>query len=657
MARLDKTAADYVAIAISPALIMLMVGSLMYFLVAVFYAGRYEDRIYWILTCYTVAIVLISRISMEDSQERAMIFAGALAMAVGLAVMQLADAIVLPWCLLGLVWWAANKLTWDCTLIDEDEDASGRGLLQIVGLERREKRKKKAETKQVDKPDEPEGVTDRTDDTRDKASAKQPSKKKPHAPGVWIVYFSLAALPLFGLGQLLVPMADLERRRWVFQLLCVYVGSGLGLLLTTSFLGLRRYLRQRDIQMPEDMAKMWIALGSGLIVILLTLAALLPRPAAEYALSQFPLRLTTPERESSPYALGNDGADRNSPDSGSRVESDRDEDDAGPPKAEQGQNQASDSTQRDQAEESSPRQGGSPGEQRKQPSRSESRQGETKDGQTGEEHDKGQRSQTKEGKEGKTTESARGEDKSRQQPEPANDQADDNRTATDQPQRQPQSAEDAAKRKSDAAKNVDPSRQPSSATPPPQQPNRLPVHLPQLQLAPGGLLKLVLYAVVLCAVGYVLWKTRERVFAAIRQFLQEWREFWARLFGGKRRTREQTVEVRAEPARLRPFSDYADPFASRVRRMTPEQVVRHSFEALEAWAREHDCPRQPDQTPREFARQLGSRFDSLSAGAATLADLFAQVAYASAHLGEEKIEPLASLWRRLRSPVGPNATE
>jgi hypothetical protein len=648
MARLDKTAADYVAIAISPALIMLMVGSLMYFLVAVFYGGRYEDRIYWILTCYTVAIVLISRISMEDSQERAMLFAGALAMAVGLAVMQLADAIVLPWCLLGLVWWAANKLTWDCTLIDEDEDASGRGLLQIVGLERRERRKKKAETKQVDKPDEPEGVTDRTGDTRDKASEKQPPKKKPHAPGVWIVYFSLAALPLFGLGQLLVPMADLERRRWVFQLLCVYVGSGLGLLLTTSFLGLRRYLRQRDIQMPEDMAKMWIALGTALIVILLTLAALLPRPAAEYALSQFPLRLTTPERESSRLALGNDGADQNSPDSASRVEGDRDEDEAGPPKAEQGQDQASDSTQRDSTGKQSSKQGDSPRGQQKPSASSELSQGEPKDGQTGEEHDKGQRSQTKEGK---TTESARGEDKSRQQPEPAKDQADDNRAATDQPQRQPQSAEDAARRKSDTAKNADPSRQPSLATPPPRQPNRLPVHLPQLQLAPGGLLKLVLYTVVLCAVGYVLWKTRERVFAAIRQFLQEWREFWTRLFGGKRRTREETVEVRAEPARSRPFSDYADPFASRARRMTPEQVVRHSFEALEAWAREHDCPRQPDQTPREFARQLGSRFDSLSPGTATLADLFARVAYASAHLGETEIAPLALLWQRLRSPM------
>ncbi len=66
-----------------------------------------------------------------------------------------------------------------------------------------------------------------------------------HTPGVWVLYFSLAALPLFGIGQHWVPAADVGRRRYVFSLLLVYVASALALLVTTSFLGLRRYLRQR----------------------------------------------------------------------------------------------------------------------------------------------------------------------------------------------------------------------------------------------------------------------------------------------------------------------------------------------------------------------------------------------------------------------------
>ena len=37
--------------------------------------------------------------------------------------------------LVGVVWWCANRLTWDCTNVDEDVDMSGEGLLQAAGLE------------------------------------------------------------------------------------------------------------------------------------------------------------------------------------------------------------------------------------------------------------------------------------------------------------------------------------------------------------------------------------------------------------------------------------------------------------------------------------------------------------------------------------------
>ena len=37
--------------------------------------------------------------------------------------------------LMGVVWWCAHKLTWDCTLIDDDEDASGEGLMQRIGVD------------------------------------------------------------------------------------------------------------------------------------------------------------------------------------------------------------------------------------------------------------------------------------------------------------------------------------------------------------------------------------------------------------------------------------------------------------------------------------------------------------------------------------------
>ena len=87
------------------------------------------------------------------------------------------------------------------------------------------------------------------------------AKAGPHTPGLWVLYFSLAALPLFGIGQHWIPAADVGRRRYAFFLLLVYVAAALSLLVTTSFLGLRRYLRQRRIEMPAPIAATWVALA------------------------------------------------------------------------------------------------------------------------------------------------------------------------------------------------------------------------------------------------------------------------------------------------------------------------------------------------------------------------------------------------------------
>ena len=67
------------------------------------------------------------------------------------------------------------------------------------------------------------------------------------------VPFALATLPIFGLGQAILAVDDVERRSNVFWFMAIYVFSGLALLLTTCFLSLRRYLRQRNVEMPVKM--------------------------------------------------------------------------------------------------------------------------------------------------------------------------------------------------------------------------------------------------------------------------------------------------------------------------------------------------------------------------------------------------------------------
>ena len=63
----NQTLADYVALAISPALIMGLVGSLVFFLLNVLYAGEYVDRMRWILFFFVFGAVLIARMTKLDA--------------------------------------------------------------------------------------------------------------------------------------------------------------------------------------------------------------------------------------------------------------------------------------------------------------------------------------------------------------------------------------------------------------------------------------------------------------------------------------------------------------------------------------------------------------------------------------------------------------
>ena len=306
--RVQPTLGDYLTIALSPVLIMGLVGSLAFFLLEVFYQGDYGLRLRWILFLYVFATVLIGRIAIVEGNERATAYGVALAGAVCPVVWVFVDEFVLAWLLLAVVWWCANKLTWDCTLIDEQEDVSGEGLLQAMGL------------------DAGEGAAGDNargggvggggvggaarDDGRpgwrrflDRLFGRERKKK---TPGAWVIFFSLAALPMFGLGQLLIPAHEEAKRTFAFWMLCDYIACALGLLVTTSFLGLRRYLRQRQIQMPVEMARIWISVGALLILAFLIFGGLLPRPGAEYSLADVVDGMGSPDQSASQYAVLDD---------------------------------------------------------------------------------------------------------------------------------------------------------------------------------------------------------------------------------------------------------------------------------------------------------------------------------------------------------------
>jgi hypothetical protein len=304
----EKTLADYMVIGISPVLIMVLVGSLSFFLVRVFYRGEAVDSVRWVVFWFVLAVVLVSRIGIEQGAGHAAVYGLALAGATWIYLVQVHPAYLLGIMLLGTVWWCAHKLTWDCTLMDDEEDASGSGLLQTAGEIGKLKPVETASECSV----EPAARYRRTAPTLQNSNTARKRRAVPHPPGLWVVYFSLVALPLFGIGQMLLPRADTASRKAGFAFLFVYLAAAVGLLLTTSFLGLRRYLRQRYLNMPGSIALGWLKFGAGVAGLVLAAALLLPRPGVNDAWQTLRYRVDYQLRRASEYAarIGPHGAGR-----------------------------------------------------------------------------------------------------------------------------------------------------------------------------------------------------------------------------------------------------------------------------------------------------------------------------------------------------------
>ncbi len=634
--RHHQTLGDYMGIAIGPILIMAMVGSLVYFLLEVLYAGKYEFRLQWILFCFVFGIVLVARMSMRDDLSAPWgLYGLVLGFVVWVAICRYVhfdpETLLgqLSWAvnagLMGIVWWASHQLTWDCTYIDDQVEASGVGLMQAAGIEEggsreeepkakngelRAKKREQSKSKkslEVDSSSTLDAPSSSSLSLAPHPSSLAPTwwerwrnyraeqRKKPHNPGVWVIYFSLAALPLFGLGQSLIPAADEGRRRYVFWLMIVYLGSGLGLLLTTSFLGLRRYLRQRKLPMPTSIAGAWLATGGVLIAALLVLGALLPRPNAEYPLIDVGSLASSKEQQASKFAQKGD-----SPGKGQgRASTDR------PPDNEKG-NEGS---------------GNKPDKQG------------------------GSQSQGKSGQQkGDSKSDQKGNGKGKQKDKSSGDQK-SNGEGKDKSNKDKQK-----KDKSSGEKGSDSDDQEASAKSPPS------FHTSILSSL-SSVLKWIVFAVLAIVVAIYLFRHGLRYFANFMtwapKLLAALDAFWQRLFGWwgvKSESARDEMEPRKIETPPRPFSSFANPFRDgAVRRQSPEELVRYSFEALEAWGREHDLSRTPEETALEFARRIGETTPPLDAEVKRLAGLYVRAAYGQGRLTPTSISTLQQFWERLES--------
>lgn len=616
--------ADYVAIGICPALIMSMVGSLVLFLLEVSYGGPNAYVLRWTLFWFVLAMVLVSRIAIEKGADYAAFYGLALAIVTSMVIRLYLGSILVVWILLAVIWWCVNKLVWDCTLIDDDEDASGEGLLQRTRREpppapqAKEEPLRRALSRpslKLEKPrlsvsgsgtspgpavpppipipSEPRAASQSDPKGQDAWHQRPPfihqsthplipkpktpcprqqrllARKlqwlyknrperdgQPHSPGLWVIYFSVAALPIFGLGQGFLAADNLTGRHFAFVMLWIYVASAFGLLLMTSFLGLRRYLRQRYLRMPVAMTGTWMLMGSGIAVSVLLACLLLPRPNAIWSITAMIGRLGAPPPQPSEHAVAKTGG---------------------------GQGQ------------------GQPGDRFP---------------------DFGQSAET-----------APGKNDGQKQSRTAPTQGDDTPSGTTTPGQSQLSgpSQQTAQHKST------PSVAPKTISP-----------LRSLAV----LLKWIFYSLVALVIIILVLRNLGRLLDAAKQLWRDLLDF----LSGRAFRRPSAVPlarpgVAPLPPPVRPFASFHNPFLGRgASGRAPADLVLYTFNALQAWAAEHHCERRPEQTPLEFAQALGEFEPALAGEAVSVTHLYTRLAYAELSPPLECLPVLEQLWNKMRSP-------
>ena len=611
-----KTFADYVAILIAPALIMAMVGSLVFFLLEAFVGdaldGRIGSRLRWVMFWFVVGSVLVGRIAVQNGSSYAGIYAFGLAAATGMWIVKFFGFAWIPVSLLALIWWATHKLTWDVTLIDDDEDASGEGLLQAAGVD-----PPGAGTVDADGQVMEEDGPERVPLWKRFFLNRSERKGKSHSPGLWIVWISLAALPVFGFGQLGLDDTSGERRL-AFIFLLVYIAAALSLLLCASFLGLRRYLRQRYLKMPLGVTGSWITLGVSVMIATVLVCLILPRPNASMSLPRLIDKVSDAAQEASDWAFLKDGGVED--EDGRKIG----EGDANDPLGESGSgSDAGEVREGDSGED-----GDKPGPEM---SADATMEGDADSGKPGDAGDgsmpgaeKGNGGESRAAKEGASGENG--------QPSGSGESSEsrDGKGPENNPDSENSDAEP------DAREMGEPEEIPDEAQNPPEDSSSSTEWI-------GSLVKWLIYLSLAAAAAWFFYRHRRELLAALRQF---WANVLA-LFGGKP-SRSAEVAAEEEAPELPPFAAFQNPFAAGdAHSQPPEELVRYTFEALQAWAKERELERPPDQTPLEFARRLGAYIPELAHEAGQLTRIYSGYAYAGRIPPVDSLAFLRTLWAKM----------
>jgi hypothetical protein len=508
---------------------------------------------------------------------------------------------------MAIIWWAANKLTWDCTHLDGEREAGGQGLLMATGINQASQPATHPENEVNEPPSPSKKKKDRQKSWFEKFQAYRNSQKlKPHTPGTWVVYFGLGAVPIFILGQSLISPEDTDRRRATLMQMAVFVGSGLGLLVTTSLMGLRKYLEDRGAKVSQAMTASWLGLGGVLIVGFIALAVVLPRPHSETPIIEIS-KAGKQDRKASKNAVRKDeSAGKGEGTAGQKKE------------AGDGRNNAKNGNE-----------GGNAGKKGDGGGQGNNNGGKQKS-------DNNQGNQNQNFKNNPRNEPQSKDQNQSKDPPLKNDANGPNRKPDDQ-------GDKGGDDESNESENNDGGSDSESSSP-----SKISESLETV----GSIVKWVVWIVIAAAVIFGIFIFFIRYlspFTAWAQGLLDWLRALISRKVPDNDDHEPNTEIGQNASSQPRFEDYTNPFRDgSAKRRSLESLVGYTHKALESWAADAGIPRETNETAREFADRISNDYPDLDA-APTLAGLVTFMAYSNRELPESTLETLRVIWAQMES--------
>ena len=155
----------------------------------------------------------------------------------------------------------------------------------------------------------------------------------------------------------------------------------------------------------------------------------------------------------------------------------------------------------------------------------------------------------------------------------------------------------------------------------------------------GSLIKAVIFIALAGIVVAFVWINRH--------LIGQW---WDKLFGGGRDIEpadsfEDFVDsiTRVPP---RAFTSFVNPIG---KESDPRRVVLITFQAFEAWTREHGMPRGKDETPSEFAKRISQSSPQISKPASQVIEAYNRIVYGRGSATENDLNAATRVWQLMKS--------